>query len=450
MLAGHGPAGGPGRFAGRDPDALDITDVTGRRTIETARHGRITVREENAAAALEVMSRFAIDPRWLLYLPPTMSPVATSARPGLLEHPDQAFDAFRSDGVEAVVCEEKHMGSRAVALVCRDAESARARFGTGGSLPGLAPGAAVVRSETSATNPTGAVWTRTGRSFFGPALTEELLARLRAAAGAAGLFDELNTGWLLFDAELMPWSAKAEELLRNQYAAVGAAARGALPAAVRVLEQAAGAGLDVGALLQRTRARAANAEAFSAAYRRYCWPTDGLDGVRLAPFQLLAAAGASYADRPHSWHLDIADRLASADPALIARTGRIFADTTDPASIAAATAWWEELTASGGEGMVVKPAANLVRGRRGLVQPGLKVRGREYLRIIYGPDYTEPGNLDRLRTRGLGHKRSLAAREYALGLEALERAARGEPLWRVHECVFAVLALESEPVDPRL
>jgi len=77
-------------------------------------------------------------------------------------------------------------------------------------------------------------------------------------------------------------------------------------------------------------------------------------------------------------------------------------------------------------------------------------QGREYLRIIYGPDYTETANLDRLRQRGLGHKRSMAQREYALGLEALDRAARGEPLWRIHECVFAVLALESEPVDPRL
>jgi protein phosphatase len=100
--------------------------------------------------------------------------------------------------------------------------------------------------------------------------------------------------------------------------------------------------------------------------------------------------------------------------------------------------------------MVVKPMANLVRGRRGLVQPGIKVRGREYLRIIYGPDYTLPGNLDRLRERGLGRKRSMALREYALGLEALERVVEGEPLWRVHEPVFAVLALESEPVDPRL
>jgi len=420
-----------GSAARRDPDVLDIADVTGRRTVETSRYGRITVREENAAAALEVMSRFAVDPRWLLYLPPTMSPVATSTRPGLLEHPQQAFDAYRAEGVDAVVCEEKHMGSRAIALICRHPGVARQRFG--------APDEA-----------TGAVWTRTGRPFFRRDLTEDLLAGLRAAAEAAHLFDELGTGWLLFDAELMPWSAKAEDLLKAQYGAVGAAARHALPAAVSALDQAAAAGLDVAELAERTIARAANAVAFTAAYRRYCWPTKGLDGIRVAPFQLLATEGACYSDRAHPWHLAIADRMAQAEPGLITATRSMAADTTDPVSMAAATAWWERLTADGGEGMVVKPAANLVRGRRGLVQPGLKVRGREYLRIIYGPDYAETANLDRLRSRGLGHKRSLASREYALGLEALDRVARGEPLWRVHECVFAVLALESEPVDPRL
>ncbi len=418
----------PGR---RDPDVLDLTDVTGKRTVETAYHGRITVKEENAAAALEVMSRFALDPRWLLYLPPTMSPVATSQLPGLLEHPDQAFEAYRAEGVDQVVCEEKHMGSRAVALVCADQGAAAARFG--------APGGAG-----------GAVWTRTGRSFFNAKITEELLGRLRSATASAGLFDELGTSWVLFDAELMPWSAKAEDLLRSQYAAVGAAAGRALPAALGALEQAAASGLDVAGLLDRTRSRAVNAEAFRAAYRRYCWPTSGLDGVRFAPFSLLASEGASHADRPHDWHLAVADRLVAADPELVAPTRRVYADTTDPDSVSAATAWWQDLTAAGGEGMVVKPAAGLVRGKRGLVQPGLKVRGPEYLRIIYGPDYTEQANLDRLRQRGLGHKRSLAGREYALGLEALDRVASGEPLWRVHECVFAVLALESEPVDPRL
>jgi protein phosphatase len=422
----------------REPDVLDIGDVSGSRVIETGYLPRVGVREAHAAAALEVMSRFAIDPRWLLYLPPTMSPVTTSQHPGTLEHPEQAFAAYRADGVTSVLCEEKHMGSRAVLLVCRSPDVPPARFG-------LPVSAAAY----------GAIWTRTGRPFFSPALTASLIDRVRATAERAGLFAELGTSWLLFDAELLPWNLKAGPLVRDQYATVGAAAAASLPLAAEVLGQASARALPgddgtrIGELAGRTRARSANAAAFTAAYLRYCWPTAELAGVRVAPFQLLASEGTVYHERPHLWHLDVADRLAAADPELIATTRRLAVQTDDPASAAAATQWWQELTDAGGEGMVVKPAANLTRGD-GLLQPGLKVRGREYLRIIYGPDYTEPAHLSRLRQRAVGHKRSLALREYALGLEALDRVARGEPLWRIHECVFAVLALESEPVDPRL
>jgi protein phosphatase len=410
----------------REPDVLELTDVTGRRVIETETHGRLSVRAEQAGAALEVMSRFAIDPRFLLYLPPTMSPVATSPEPGLLEHPRQAFETYRGQGVTELVCEEKHMGSRAVVLLTRDDDVAEKRFGLAGR---------------------GAIHTRTGRSFFDAELTDELLVRLREVASNAGVFDELGTSWLLLDAELLPWSAKAEDLLRNQYAAVGAAARTSLPAATAALRTAAAAGLDVADLLASVERRTVNADRFTAAYRRYCWPTDGLDGVRLAPFQVLASEGATYEERPHAWHLGIADRMVAAGPDLITPTRRLFVDAD---GWDAGIAWWEELTGAGGEGMVVKPAANLTRTAKGLAQPGLKVRGQEYLRLIYGPDYTEPANFTRLRDRNLGHKRSLALREYALGLESLQRAARGEPLWRIHECTFAVLALESEPTDPRL
>jgi protein phosphatase len=332
-------------------------------------------------------------------------------------------------GAGEVVCEEKHMGSRAVLLVCASAEAALARFGVSGP---------------------GAVWTRTGRPFFTPALTASLLSRVRSAVSAAGLFDELGTSWLLLDAEIMPWSAKAGQLLRDQYAAVGAAAHAALPAAMSALSAAASRGLDVAGLMSRTAGRLRNAAGFTAAYQRYCWPVSGLDGVRVAPFHVLASMGASHAQRPHAWRLSAASRLAACDPELFSQTRHVYADTGDEASCAAAAGWWSSLTAAGGEGMVVKPASGLVRGPRGIAQPGLKVRGPEYLRIIYGPDYSDQENLGRLRSRAVGRKRSLALREYALGLEALDRLARGEPLWRVHECVFGVLALESEPVDPRL
>ncbi|OFE15646.1 polynucleotide kinase-phosphatase [Humibacillus sp. DSM 29435] len=424
-----GPAGTV--VSGRGEDELDLTDVLGKRVVETAHHGRVSIRAEHAAGALEVMSRFALHPRWLPYLPPTMSPVATSARDGLLEHPDEAFAYFADVDVPRVVCEEKHMGSRAVLLVCRDADTAARRFG-------------------ATSGETGAVYTRTGRSFLGRELTEELLQKVRAGIESASLWGDLDTDWVLLDAELLPWSLKAEPLLREQYAAVGAAARASLPVAVSALEAARSRGLDVGDLLTRTQERVVNAEAFTAAYRPYVWSVDGLDGVQVAPFQVLASEGRTWHDHDHLWHLEAIDRLVAADPVTFRPTRRVVVDLAAHGSRVEATRWWEELTASGGEGMVVKPLGNLTRTPKGLVQPGLKVRGREYLRIIYGPDYTTPANLSRLKSRTLGHKRSLALREYALGLESLERTARGEPLWRVHEPVFAVLAMESEPVDPRL
>jgi protein phosphatase len=323
------------------------------------------------------------------------------------------------------------MGSRCVAVVCDGERTAAGRLSVDDGT-------------------TGAVYTRTGRPFFGPELTARLLDRLRGALTSAGIFSELSSGWVVLDTELLPWSAKAGDLIRDQYAAVGAAARAALPAAIGTLEQAAAAGRDVTGLLGRIRSRAASAQAFTEAYRRYCWPVSGLDGVQLAPFQVLAAQKATFHDRDHRWHLRLADRLAAADPVMFLPTRHVIAGPAGPAGEQEVTTWWEHLTGSGGEGIVVKPLANYVRGPRGLVQPGLKVRGRDYLRIIYGPDYGEPENTGRLRARSLGAKRSLAVREYALGLEALDRLAGGEPLWRVHECVFAVLALESEPVDPRL
>jgi protein phosphatase len=417
--------------AARGPAELNIDDVLGKRIIQTRlTGGSVTIRDENSVAALEVISRFAIDPRWLIYLPPTMSPTTTTSEPGLLEHPADALAAYRAAGIAEVVCEEKHMGSRAVVVACRDVAAAERRFGI--ASPGV-------------------IFTRTGRAFFSdPAIEAELLDRVRRAIGGAGLWDELQTDWLVLDCELLPWSAKAGELLRSQYAPVAAAAGAALPAASMLAAAAVARGVDAGDLLDRIEERRAQASLFGDAYRRYCWPVHSADDLRLAPFQVLAGEAAVHALRPHAWHLEVIGRLCDRDPATFRQTAAVTVQLGDPASEAAAVAWWLELTAGGGEGMVVKPAAVVHRGPRGLVQPGIKCRGPEYLRIIYGPEYTSELNLSRLRSRSIGHKRSLALREFALGIEALERFTAGEPLYRVHECVFGVLALESEPVDPRL
>ena len=426
------PLAGPADTA-REPTDLYLDDVAGKRIVATRLNQTVTIREENGVAALEVMSRFAADPRWLVYLPPTMAPTATTERAGLLEHPDEAFASFRRDGVTRVVCEEKHMGSRAVVVVCRDAEVAARRFSVAGS------------------GPAGCIVTRTGRPFFTERSDEAaLLHKVRVAVTAAGLWDELDTDWLVLDAELLPWSAKAGELLRRQYASVGAAATSTLTAEVDVLNAALARGVDLGDLAERTSQRLALAGRFVDAYRRYCWPVTSVDDLRLAPFQVLAGEGKVHALTDHLWHLEILGRLAEADAGTFRATSAIVVDLDDTDSQGAAVTWWEELTGTGGEGMVVKPLQVVHHTGRAIAQPGIKCRGPEYLRIIYGPEYSTDANLARLRTRGLGHKRSLALREFALGIEALERFVAGEPLYRVHECVFGVLALESEPVDPRL
>jgi polynucleotide kinase-phosphatase len=418
-------------------EVLDAEDVLGKRIVPTRLRGNVTIREENAAAALEVMSRFAVDPRWLIYLPPTMSPCETSREPGLLEHPAEGFAHYRSEGAPRVICEQKHMGSRAVVVVCRDEKAASDRFGV-------------------ATGEKGCVYTRTGRRFFSDLeLEAQFLDRVRRALTASDFWTKLKTTWACLDCELLPWSAKAQELLKTQYAAVGAAGSASLPRAVETLEQAAAR------LGDEDRARLIGIESayrqkqddiakFISAYRQYCWPVSALADLKLAPFHLLATEGALHVDKDHLWHLESLADICRADPEWLLATQYKVVDVTDPSSQQEGIDWWIELTGQGGEGMVIKPLPFIHKGRKGLSQPALKCRGREYLRIIYGPDYTTAENLDRLRSRGLGRKRALALGEFALGVEGLERFVRGEPLRRVHECVFGVLALESEPVDPRL
>jgi protein phosphatase len=418
-------------------EVLDADEVLGKRIISTRLRGAVTIREAHAAAALEVMSRFAANPKWLIYLPPTMSPCETTAAPGLLEHPAEAFAYYRSQGLPQVICEEKHMGSRAVVIVCRDEPAAKERFG-------------VAESEI------GIVYTRTGRRFFNDAgLERQVLDRARAALSATGFWETFQTTWACLDCELMPWSAKAQDLLRLQHAAVGAAGRAALPRATAALEQASARlnGSDKGRIDEAKAGygqRQENVAKFVAAYRQYCWLVDSVADLKLAPFHLLATEGQVHVDKDHAWHMNELAKICDSAPDLLVATPYRVVDVTDPASIAGGIDWWTTLTERGGEGLVVKPLPFIVRGKRGLAQPAVKCRGREYLRIIYGPDYTADENLARLRQRGLNQKRSLALGEFALGIEGLERFVRKEPLRRVHECVFGVLALESEPIDPRL
>ena len=338
------------------------------------------------------------------------------------------------------------MGSRAVIVLCKDVETAARRF--------------KVNDNTS-----GIIYTRTGRHFFEDNSTETaILARLQTVLIKSNFWNDLNTDWVCLDTELMPWSAKAQKLLEEQYAPVGRAGRSGLAAALETIREAsatlnnaaaetevqASRGIDLSVLLERNQARADALELYTDAYRRYCWDVKCLDDYRIAAFHILATEGKTWCGENHMWHMEtITKYITGIDPIFMA-TNHILVDLLDENSVADGVKWWKDLTVSGGEGMVVKPYDFIALKGSELLQPAVKCRGREYLRIIYGPEYMLEENLARLKKRSLSKKRNLALSEFALGMESLEHFTRNDPLYRVHECVFGVLAMESEPVDPRL
>jgi protein phosphatase len=412
-------------------DLLNIDDVIGKRIVQTRLRNNIALREENSIAALEVMSRFAINPKWLIYLPPTMSPCATSELPDFLEHPQQAINYYRKRGIAKIICEEKHMGSRAVLIVCKDEEITKQRFGIANGGIGI-------------------FYTRTGRNFFtNQDIEKEFLERVGKGLSKANFWEKHKTDWVCLDTELMPWSAKAQSLLKDQYAAVGSAALNSLTEVESALQKAMTRGIDEAkhSLAKFSYKKSAIAK-YIDAYRNYCWDIASVEDYKLAPFHILATEGVVNMDKSHEWHMKNITEICQADAKIFRATPYKVIDTVD--SINEAVDWWLALTGKGGEGMVVKPYDFVVYGKEGLLQPAIKCRGSEYLRIIYGPEYDMPANIVRLKKRGLSRKRSLALREFALGIEGLERFVKREPLRRVHESVFGVLALESEDVDPRL
>jgi len=427
-------------------DVLNIDDVFGQKYLATRLRRSIKINAENSFAALEVMSRFAADPHWLIYLPPTMSPCETSKLPEYLEYPAEAFDYYKTRGIGKVICEQKHMGSRAVIVLCKDADTATRRFKVNDGRFGI-------------------IYTRTGRHFFDDGETENsILTRLQVVLTSSGFWNDFDTDWVCLDTELMPWSAKAQRLLEEQYAPVGRAGRSGLAASVDAISKAAAVlgskSVDVEAqssqkadltlLLERYKGRADALDLYTNAYRHYCWAVNSPDDYRIAPFHILATGNKTWCAENHIWHMEtIAKYITGADPIFMA-TSHILVDLLDENSVASGVKWWKDLTASGGEGMVVKPYDFIATKGTELLQPAVKCRGREYLRIIYGPEYMLEDNLTRLKKRSLSKKRNLALAEFALGMESLERFTRNEPLYRVHECVFGVLAMESEPVDPRL
>ena len=263
------------------------------------------------------------------------------------------------------------------------------------------------------------------------------------------MWDELKTGWVCLDCELMPWSSKAQELLVRQYAPTGASGRAALRETVVALRTAAQRVSELEPFVELYQKRAEMVGNYVDAYRRYCWPVHSLLDLKLAPFHLLATEGRVHSDEDHVWHMDVLDRLCQQDRELLLATPYKVIDLSDPSSEQEGVAWWEELTGSGGEGMVVKPLDFIARNKH-LVQPAVKCRGREYLRIIYGPEYTAPEHLERLRFSRFRQKASACRKGVCAGYRIPAALCRSRTLATVHLCRFGVLALGGPKLKRRL
>jgi polynucleotide kinase-phosphatase len=396
-------------------------------SVLTEELGEVKIHQDIVKPAIDTVSHFTIPIEQLIYIPPTMSPTPKpSALDGFLEHPKEAIDYYRSQGIQTLVAEKKHMGSRAILFLFKDTESSKKHTGI---------------------DSLGVIYTRTGRRFFDIAIEEQIVGRINQNLHENGYFEKYGTDYLLLDAEIMPWNLKAKELISSQYAHVS---ENAILDRMKLKEKIESAFKGNEALegwLEEYEQKLENAYTFKEVFQKYCWEIEDVDSIRIAPFHVLSHSNQTFFDHPHTWHMEMNRQFA--------RISSLFMETeykiiTDEASEEEVIHWWKDITSEGHEGIVIKPEFFIARNKGKLLQPAIKVRGRKYLNIIYGMDYLLPNNLERLKNRNTGKKQKLALKEFSLGVEGIKRYKNGESIERVHECVLATLAMESDPVDPRL
>lgn len=411
-------AGSMGDKAPEDGLSLDVLRAAG--VIKTRFRYDVAIPEEqHVFAVLEMLSRFGVDPRWLVYVPPVVSPVDASDRPGLLEHPAEAFAYYQHNGVTHVVCQEKRAGVPVVVSVCRDAHAARMAFGVNDGRTGI-------------------IHTRTGRPVFANRQVEDVwVERCRLAAEKAKIF-ESHGPFVTFEARL------SKRIEPPRFSSNAQAFQVILDAVARTASR----GVDVRALGERLERRKERLSQYHNAFAHRAETQVNPHEIGIAPLCVLATDEVSWFARPHAEHEALLKRLVQADAALFAAVPAIEVQIGDAESEHRALTAWDHWTTQGAEGMLVKPMVFQRNSRPGLVLPALACRGAEALQRIQGPEYDVEGNLERLRTRSLSALRSRALAQFALGMEAVERFVGREPLSRIHVCVSAALALECQSSEP--
>lgn len=405
------------------PNLLGLIDGY---TVLAEQFGELKIPSKMVKAAIDDVSHFTLPLEELIYIPPTMSPTPkASSLPNYLEHPQQAFEYYRSQQVNKMVAQKKHMGSRGVLLLFQNNMLAKKYIGR--------------KTE-------GVIYTRTGRPFFNKELGMTVLQKLQQ--DLQPYFAAHQTEFVLLDAEILPWNLKAKDLIQKQYAHVSEMALLDRTKRQTMLLTAQKNGAKIDQWIAETEEQLKHTQTFHTSFQQYIWDTNGMNGIQIAPFHILAHSGKTFFDETHLWHMDRSKELSTYSSLIVETQYRV---VDNELSERAAIAWWEEMTGEGHEGFVIKPLYFVQRNEKGqMVQPAIKVRGADYLHIIYGMDYLAPENLLRLKQRNTNKKQKKAIREFALGMEGIRRFVNQESLGRIHECVLGTLAMEADPVDPRL
>jgi protein phosphatase len=412
-------------------DHFYIESALGKRLIRTRFYHHIVIREESSIATLEILSRFVVNPRWLIYLSPTISPGVTSRRPDILEHPSDIFSYYQRCGVPQVLCQEKHTGSPVVFILCKTKEVAQKRFNT---------------------EEQGICYNALGQRILSPSQEEYSLNRLLQLCHHSKLWEELQSDWLCIEGVLCPYSQ--ERSLYSQHFPLSAIAHYTYEKIQKSLEKAQLQGARVQGLSKYYQERTEMVSHYQEKIHESFLPPIPFESFHFAPLHLLASEGQVHYQQTHLWHLQQFQKLLSSekqlglDKPLLKSTPFLAVDLTNPTSESNAIQWWQdEILAQNRDGVVIKSSTFVPQGKHWKIQPALKCRTPEYLRLLYGPEYTLQKNLKRLSYRKLTNKRILALKEFALGLEALERFVQNRPFSKVHECIAGILALESEPQE---
>jgi protein phosphatase len=425
--------------AGEAPpdEGLNLDSLRGGGVIKTRFRYDVAIPEEaQILATTEVLTRFGVDPRWLVYVPPGVSPVDGGSLPGTLEHPVEAFRYYRRHGVSHVVCQEKRLGTRVVVVLCRNESVARTVFGTVDERAGI-------------------VYSRTGRNVFTDRKTEESwIQRWRGAAEEAKLFDSYGP-FIVFEAQFEHLGLRvAHGALRPKPhlelpmpAAVVTHDELAFDATLDAISRAKTRGIEVGPLAARIGDRRQRLARHAQTLEQAAQSSSNTPELRIEPLHVLATDETSWFDRPHSEHAALFQRLRQSDEGLFASTSAFEVRLDEAGAEERGFAFWEEWTARGKNenlGLIIKPVVFQRNTRPGFVLPALECHNDAALRVLFGPEYDVDVNLERLRRRSLAMLRFRALNQFMLGMESIARFVEREPLSRIHACACVSLALDGQ------